>query len=125
MVSLENPNIQDGAKFLSFMAFKWSGELNFRPNLKRVGDVERNSTHEQETASRAIELRQRATVFNNAALSDSALLSWLGKSTVIEDQNAITIKVENEFVKSRILIDCLVIIQEVCAKEIKVEIGAS
>ncbi len=125
VVSLEDPKVKDGAKFLVFMAFKWRGELNLKPNLKRLLEIRKKSAQSQEKINLAAELRRRAPIFKNGSLSDDALISWFRKSVVDEGPDLIIIWVENEFVRSRILVDYLSIIQNGCLKEISVNVGSS
>lgn len=123
VVSLEDPKFKDGAKFLGFMAFSWKGDLNLKPNLRRVIDIQKKFSENQGRILLAKELRRKSSAFTSKLLSDEALLSWFRNVRVDEEQEVITIWVENEFVKSRVKADYLPIIQIGCTKEIKVSIS--
>lgn len=123
MVSLDDPKIKDGAKFLCFMAFKWRGRLCLKPNLERLWEIRKKRMESQRIIVLAADLRRRTPVLNNGLLSDDTLVSWFRQSVVDEGMELITIWVENEFVRSRILADYLPVMQVGSLKEIRVCIG--
>lgn len=121
VVCLEDSSVKNGNRFLSYMAHQWCGDMNLKPNLKRITDKQKGKHDAGLKTEKLTQLQEQLPLLVKAGLSDGVILSWFRDARITEIGSEITIWVQNSFIASRVRADYLVQLQKACSKPIHIK----
>jgi len=121
VVCLEDPSIQDGSRFLAYMAHQWQGEMNLKSNLKRISDAiairDKQVAQDKEVAV----LKKRMPLLEKAGIAESEIGSWFRQAEITETEDQLVVTVPNSFIASRVRENYSVLLQNACLKPAHIE----
>lgn len=123
VVCLEDSSVKDGGRFLSYMAHQWRGDMNLKPNLKRIAARQKGKEADGLKNDKLALLQEQMPLLVKAGLSDGAILSWFCDARMTETGSEITVLLPSRFIASRVRADYLGSLQKACSKSVHIDLN--